>query len=376
LKQSTRILIAVAITSTILVVPLLAAEHNQRYIVILKQISASSPDIGGLGGTIEWRQQEQLIVTLPPSALPALKADPRVRYIERVGGEPSDGEDVLIGAPSDPRPGVPAQGRHLTAHALGNLNWDSGDYSYDGAGNIIGIGTNNYYYYDGEQRLKQSSTVGTIESYTYDAFGNMQTRTNTTIPTVLPSSNRYSGYVYNEIGAVTSDGVYTFAYDALGQTLSKSYNGGAPEYYLYTASDERIGVQRGSWWNWSVRDESGKVLRQYKSSVSNPSAAALWVEDFVWRDGLLLGSQRPLEMGGRRHYHLDHLGTARLVTSDNGQQISYHNYLPFGDELITSHAGGSVRFRPRRPPQVHRPRTRLRGRDGPGGWACCGLHAR
>jgi RHS repeat-associated protein len=56
------------------------------------------------------------------------------------------------------------------------------------------------------------------------------------------------------------------------------------------------------------------------------------VEDFVWRDGLLLGSQRPVEMGGRRHFHLDHLGTPRLITSDSGQMVSYHDYYPFGDE--------------------------------------------
>jgi RHS repeat-associated protein len=56
------------------------------------------------------------------------------------------------------------------------------------------------------------------------------------------------------------------------------------------------------------------------------------VEDFIWRDGLLLGSQRPLEMGGRRHFHLDHLGSPRLITSDNGQMVSYHDYYPFGDE--------------------------------------------
>jgi RHS repeat-associated protein len=56
------------------------------------------------------------------------------------------------------------------------------------------------------------------------------------------------------------------------------------------------------------------------------------VEDFIWRDGLLLGSQRPVEMGGRRHFHLDHLGTPRLITSDNGQLVSYHDYYPFGDE--------------------------------------------
>jgi uncharacterized protein RhaS with RHS repeats len=91
-------------------------------------------------------------------------------------------------------------------------------------------------------------------------------------------------------------------------------------------------VERDNWWIWSVRDEGGKVLRQYKSSATNTSDPALWLEDFVWRDGLLLGSQRPPEMGGRRHFHLDHLGTPRLITSDSGQLVSYHDYYPFGDE--------------------------------------------
>jgi RHS repeat-associated protein len=334
MNRMARILLILA-AAALFAGPLSAAGgQGQRYIVILKQISASSPDIARLGGTIESRQDDQLIVTLPPAALAALRADPRVRYIERVGGEPSAGADVLIGTPAEPRPRVPAQGKYLAPRAMGSVAWDSGAYSYDGAGNIIGIGANRYYY-DAEQRLKYSSTSGTVESYTYDAFANMKTRTNTMIPAVLPSSNRYEGYGYNEIGAVASDGLYTFTYDALGQPLSKSYNNDSTktEYYLYTASDERIGVERNNWWNWSIRDESGKVLRQYKSSVTNPSDPSLWVEDFVWRDGLLLGSQRPVEMGGRRHYHLDHLGTPRLVTSDSGEQVSYHNYLPFGDEL-------------------------------------------
>jgi RHS repeat-associated protein len=216
---------------------------------------------------------------------------------------------------------------------LGSLQWTSGTYTYDGAGNIVSIGSDNYLY-DGVQRLKQSSTQGASETYTYDGFGNMKTRTSTAIPTPDPATNRYNGYSYNQIGAVTSDGTYTFSYDALGQPLSKEYNGDAStlEYYVYTPSDERIGVQRGTWWRWSVRDESGKVLRQYKSSSTNPAVASLWVEDFVWRDGLLLGSQRPPEMGGRRHFHLDHLGSPRLITSDNGQMVSYHDYYPFGDE--------------------------------------------
>jgi RHS repeat-associated protein len=162
----------------------------------------------------------------------------------------------------------------------------------------------------------------------------MQMKTNTSIPAIQPATNRYGSYSYNEAGAVLSDGTYTFTYDALSQPLSKIYNNqpATQEYYIYTPNDERIGVQRGGWWTWSVRDEGGKVLRQYKSSATDPSAPVLWLEDFVWRDGLLLGSQRPVEMGGRRHVHLDHLGSPRLITSDSGEMVSYHDYYPFGDE--------------------------------------------
>ncbi|HXA20251.1 MAG TPA: RHS repeat-associated core domain-containing protein [Thermoanaerobaculia bacterium] len=333
MKTIAHVLLAAVIISGLLALPLHAEEQVQRYIVVLKQRSGAVPDVASLGGKIEFRQDDQLVVTIPPGALATLKADPKIRYVERVGGPPSDDEAPLIGVPSDPRPGPSTQTARFTPHALGSLAWDSGPYAYDGAGNIVSIGTDNYLY-DGVQRLHQSSTQGTPETYTYDGFGNMQTRTNTIIPRVQASTNRYDGYGYNEVGAATSDGSYVFSYDALGQPLSKIYNNDNSklEYYIYTPGDERIGVQRGSWWIWSVRDEGGKVLRQYKSSSTNPTAPALWLEDFVRRDGLLLGSQRPVEVGGRRHFHLDHLGSPRLITADNGQMVSYHDYYPFGDE--------------------------------------------
>ena len=85
------------------------------------------------------------------------------------------------------------------------------------------------------------------------------------------ATNRYVGgdYTYNEIGAVKTGASYAFEYDALGQPLSKKYDNIAStqEYYLYTPGDERIGVQRGTWWTWSVRDEGGKVLRQYRGKL-------------------------------------------------------------------------------------------------------------
>jgi hypothetical protein len=100
-----RILLAIA-AAAIIVSPLAAEERGQqRYIVILKQRTGPSPDIARLGGTIESRQDDQLVVTIPLAALAARKSDPAVRYLEHVGGTPAADESPLIGVPSDPQPG-------------------------------------------------------------------------------------------------------------------------------------------------------------------------------------------------------------------------------------------------------------------------------
>ncbi len=157
-----------------------------------------------------------------------------------------------------------------------------------------------------------------------------------------PTTNRLSsGYGYDRAGNVTSGDSYVLAYDPLGQTAPKTYTGTTTtfnETYIYTAGDERIGVQTSNssgtsrWWYWSVRDEGGKVLRQFRSSANDPTQAALWIEDYVYRDGQLVGAERPPTLGGRRHFHLDHLGSPRLITSDTGLIVSTHDYLPFGGE--------------------------------------------
>jgi RHS repeat-associated protein len=329
MKITTRLLLfAAALSAT----SLIAAEQEPtlRCIVILDSRTATAPDLASLGGTIESRQDEELVVTIPRSRLGDLRASAMVKYVQAV--TPPGESGPLIGDPVEPQPEVQAAAR-LVPHPLGNMPWDLGYYSYDGAGNITAIGTFTYRY-DTTQRLVSSATDGYAETYAYDDYGNMTFRTGHSLPAVLPEKNRYSGSTYNQIGAVTAADGYTFAYDALGQTASKAYASVPTEYYVYTPSDERIGVQRGGWWFWSERDESGKVLRQLRSSATNLTTPALWLEDFVWRDGLLLGSQRVPELGGRRHYHLDHLGTPRLSTADNGQRISRHTYLPFGEELL------------------------------------------
>jgi RHS repeat-associated protein len=354
------------------------AQASERYIVILKHRAGAAPEVARLGGTIEFRQEEQLVVALPREAVETLRADPLVLYVQKVGAPE---EAPLIGTPADPAPGNPPVAMARVLRPRATAVWDSGDYAYDAAGNITAIGTTHAYYYDAVQRLAKSTINGVNDNFAYDSFGNFTAKSVGGQPQTLPpfstATNRCTTCSYDTAGNVTGDGTWSLGYDAANMAQWRSHLGTNTEFYVYTASDERIGVLRSGWWHWSVRDESGKVLRQYRSSVSSPSTAALWVEDYVWRDGLLLGSQRPTEMGGRRHFHLDHLGTPRLITSDSGQQVSWHGYYPFGEELSPAAqetAGGFDREEPLK--FTGHERDFVGGPEVPGGSYLDYMHAR
>src|SRR5258706_7088245 len=107
--------------------------------------------------------------------------------------------------------------------------------------------------------------------------------------------------------------------------------------FVYTADDERIAVRQGVSWTWTVRGLDQKVLREFTSMESTfPNMTyRQWTKDYVWRDGLLLAST---DGTGTYHYHLDHLGTPRLITNANHVKVAEHVYYPFSAEIdITPH---------------------------------------
>ena len=216
-------------------------------------------------------------------------------------------------------------------------SWSSGTYGYDGAGNIKTLGTSSYAY-DKVNRLVSATFYdgpaggGTQkqQSYTFDAFGNL-TNIAGTAGRATPTSaqtNRLNGTgtVYDAAGNLTNWNGAVYQYDAFNQMIHMT-SGSEDAVYLYTADDERLwsydlfrNVSR-----WALRDLGGKVLREYLNDNGLWSAGT----DYVYRDGLLLAAETP---AGRRHFHLDHLGTPRLITRASGYSAGYHVYYPFGEE--------------------------------------------
>ena len=234
------------------------------------------------------------------------------------------------------------------ADALSAAEWSSGvSYTYDGSGNITAAGADQFVY-DTLNRIKVSTVAGEKRTYTYDAYGNRtacQKADGTACEQAAPvdtSTNRINaaGVQYDGAGNLTSANGRTYTYDALNTLTTETY-GNSKREYVYAAGGERIAVHdvAGQWWNWTVRGLDGKVLREFTSRDGSNGALGTndwkWTKDYIWRDGLLLATVQPNAAGTGTttyHYHLDHLGTPRMVTDSNGFVVGLHDYHPFGSE--------------------------------------------
>jgi RHS repeat-associated protein len=215
--------------------------------------------------------------------------------------------------------------------------WSTGTYSFDGAGNITRLGTTTWFLYDKVNRLVQGNLdlaptgagAQLQQSYTFDPFGNLQAiagASGRNTPT-NPDTNRLTGStVYDGAGNLTSWNGATYEYDAFHQ-MTRMVSGAEEWRYAYTADDERAWLFKvgGNLSRWTLRDLANKVLREYLNDGGIWSTAS----DYVYRDGQLLAAETAT---GPRHFHLDHLGTPRLITDRAGRQAAYHVYFPFGEE--------------------------------------------
>src|ERR1041385_987164 len=117
---------------------------------------------------------------------------------------------------------------------------------------------------------------------------------------------------------------------------------------IYDADDERIGTVNlppDTLSRWTIRDFEGRILREYKGSglgVGTGMGAWTWESDYFYGESSLMGGETEewgytadYRYGGRRHYHLDHLGSVRMVTTEESgtsrpRSISEHDCDPFG----------------------------------------------
>jgi YD repeat-containing protein len=324
---------------------------------IMKKVA--EPDIPKLGGKVLFSRGSQRVIELPLKEVKKLRRHEAVVSLQRLWAgesrsewaEPPDSDPV---AESEANP---ANSRLAVKTDVDtNLDWGPLTYGYDGSGNIKQTSTTantDSYVYDSAGRLIQATVKGQTETYAYDAFGNMTAKgitggVSTTIP-VDGSSNRLIGPSYDAAGNVLSrDGKEAYEYDSFNM-LSKYRRPDLSFYTLemvYDPDDERLGVLLpGDGSRWSVRELGGQVIREYDGIRDGNNLFLMWQADYIRGEGgQLLAGETPVWQyndqngggtttavyGGLRHYHLDHLGSVRLVTDASKRTLGEHDYFPYG----------------------------------------------
>jgi RHS repeat-associated protein len=178
--------------------------------------------------------------------------------------------------------------------------------TYDANGNILTLnygtaGTTTYAYNAGTNQLA-SSTDG--ESYDYDASGN--TITVNGINNLSLSYDAVSGQPSSMGDGTTT---VTFGYDAFGQRVAR----------VVTATDGATTLY--------VRDSNGRVM--VETDGKNPTA--LYIYGLMGRIAML-----PQDGSGNLSNDVylllnDHLGSPRIVVSNDGSPVAWYNFDPYGE---------------------------------------------
>ncbi len=123
--------------------------------------------------------------------------------------------------------------------SISSALWTSGNYVYDGAGDILSSGSDTFTY-DSRARLLSAKYGTTTRPFAYDRWGNL-TRNGGVTFTIDTVTNRITSGSpqYDLRGNMTAWGSDTMSYDLLDRQY-RNTNFGADWVYLFTGAGERI----------------------------------------------------------------------------------------------------------------------------------------
>ena len=223
--------------------------------------------------------------------------------------------------------------------------------AYDNAGRVIAFThVNNagaqatfdqYFGYDGLDRLVQQSTWATPYNFTYDATGNRTSLTigaNTYANTVSATSNQLSvvqtfgtggpvnnTQTYTASGSLSSDGTVTYAYSARGR-MSSSTTGAQTTTYKYNGLEQRVSktgalVPTGA--AYYSYDEDGKTIGEYDANLV-PVAETVYIGTtpvVVFKEtGAAASSTIQISIG---NVYADQIDTPRVITRNSDEAIMW-----------------------------------------------------
>jgi RHS repeat-associated protein len=237
----------------------------------------------------------------------------------------------------DPDPSGMARPGSISATRGGPPLFETGTYAWDGAGNILAMGSETFAY-DARSRLTQAGAT----TFQYDDFGNLTGTPTDETWTVDPETNRVSGHDYDSRGNVLSTGTETYTWDALNRMTSQASLGQSYRY-AYDGAGERLvrSASSGSR-TFTFRNPEGQVTTELLTG-------GVRARENVFLGSLLVGSLGSCGVGGTEsgwtYYSSDHLGSPRLFSRFRNATTEERRYTPYGREAVGLDSDQSQRIR-------------------------------
>lgn len=216
-------------------------------------------------------------------------------------------------------------------NTINNGNLLGAIWEYGGVGATGFTSFNQTFTYDSLNRLKTASdTGGWSRNYYYDAYGNMA-ESGSGVPfdvnAPVTGSQSVAGFYntnnqmvvagmgFDQAGNLNQlSGYNTLAYDGENRLTSAGRVGGISMTYQYDGEGRRVVKSGGGNQTIYVYDASGSLAAEYATTALQALCVTCYLSS-------------------------DHLGTTRLITDQNGNAVSRHDYLPFGEEITAGTAG-------------------------------------
>ncbi len=245
--------------------------------------------------------------------------------------------------------------------AAGSTTFLGLTYTYDLASEITKIvdsatGYTETYAYDGQGRLSQATGPWTAQhksdtiSYAYDAVGNILSKTDG------GSATTYAYTAWNELKTLSGATSATFTYNAEGSATQKIV-GSAVTSYTYDFSQRLVKVVAGTSTSTHAYDALGRRVTTADSSGTTYFAylgqrAAYAQLGTAKTDFVYLGSKLLLrsDSGGAHFSHQDLSGNARVITSYSSKSKAFvaeakYLYKPFGEVIVLTSPSTDPRFK-------------------------------
>src|SRR5207248_855899 len=122
-------------------------------------------DVAHLGGQVDFTRPDRIVVTIPETAVDALKKHDAVKYIQKLVVGKSVGANQA--PPSIMR--ISMQSSALHPASTGTLEWKSGTYTYDPMGDLASDAASAYAYDPLLQMREKDYGIVDSEMYVYTA---------------------------------------------------------------------------------------------------------------------------------------------------------------------------------------------------------------